>query len=300
MFAPAAVVTVYAEPCTSSAQDGSELPTGCDPNEIATSSSTDSPSDSATEDGTPETTSVPPETANECTESNTSLSCTTLEIDYEVDALCPGSMNTDERQAANEDALAAAEKNETPDAGDPSLCGEPHDDGTYEPGDCSPQYDSDGKLDENARGYVITEITEIIGDDTSVDDNRIVTLYKGTCCVTTNKLKGNCVETSYVYAKDYTKCTGTAINCQKIQWIIGSSGAGILKVYVKQLYGWAAGTIGFIVVVTIIINGIRISVSGVSGDITTAKDNILKAISALVLLFLSGLLLYTINPAFFG
>jgi len=163
--------------------------------------------------------------------------------------------------------------------------------GFYEKGDCT------------AAGFVITEISEVIGGTTELDDNKIIDVYKGTCCligIYDNDNNYECEETSDIYADTFKNCNDVAANCSKRQWIIASSGAGIIKIYVKQIYGWAAGTIGFIVVVTIVINGVRISVSGISGDITDAKNKIFQAIGALVLLFLSGLILFTINPTFFS
>ena len=73
----------------------------------------------------------------------------------------------------------------------------------------------------------------------------------------------------------------------------------IVKIMVKQIYTWGAFTVGSMAVMTIILNGVRISMSGVSGDITEAKNKILQAIAGIVLLFMSGIILYTINPDFF-
>ena len=182
-----------------------------------------------------------------------------------------------------------------------SNCGEKNSATSYlEKGDCT------------AEGKVITEISEVIGSDTEVvgdgteenPDNKIITVYKGTCCLSEEKDEsGNmigCTDVRSLYTKSYEDCTKYLLSCEKRQWIIGVSGAGILKVYVKQLYRWGAVTVGFIAVVTIIVSGIQISISGVSGDITSAKNRILQAIAGLVLLFLSGIILYTINPTFFS
>lgn len=152
-------------------------------------------------------------------------------------------------------------------------------------------------------GEVITEISEVIGSDVTTGDSRIITVYTGTCCLLgkgTDSEIEKCDDKRTIYYETYEGCSEHAVACSKRQWIIATSGAGIIKVYVKQIYRWAAGTVGFVAVVTIVISGIQISVSGVSGDITSAKDRIIKAISAIVLLFLSGLLLYTINPTFFS
>lgn len=162
-----------------------------------------------------------------------------------------------------------------------------------------------------AEGKVVTEITESFAGSTSLaDEATVVTVYKDICCMV---IKSKIIQvdgqdvTSYeckdqrsIYHLDREDCNDESPYCEKRQWIIGTSGASIIKVYVKQIYIWASGAIGFIAVVTIVLNGIRISVSGVSGDITEAKERIFQAISGLVLLFLSGLILYTINPNFFS
>jgi hypothetical protein len=154
-------------------------------------------------------------------------------------------------------------------------------------------------------GELITEISEVIADPTDLTDSetRIINVYHGVCCFV-GKEKSNgkfeCEDIRDVYFEEYSECDDKAISCEKRQWIIATSGAGIIKVYVKQIYRWAATTVGLVAVVTIVINGIRISVSGVSGDISDAKNKILKALGGLVLLFFSAILLYTINPTFFS
>ena len=165
---------------------------------------------------------------------------------------------------------------------------------SIEKGDCS--------VGDN--GKVITEITEVIGPEITADSegNEIIDVYQGTCCfITDGDDVNNCIEERFIYTETFEDCQNhPAKNCNRRQWIIGTSGAGIIKIFVKQFYNWAAGTIGFVSVITIVISGIQISVSGVSGDISSARERILKALGALVLLFLSSLLLFTINPTFFS
>lgn len=187
---------------------------------------------------------------------------------------------------------------------DQGICGEivnPHT-GFLEPGDCT------------AEGKVITEVSEAIGGETQVGENLIRNVYKGTCCFSVypenepdpdnpgqTRVVQKCYDTRSIYTKKFAECQAASFtSCEKRQWIIGTSGTGIVKVYVRQIFGFAAGLVGFLVVVNIVVNGIRISVSGVSGDISAAKDKIVQAIVALVLLFLSGVILYTVNPDFFG
>ncbi len=74
----------------------------------------------------------------------------------------------------------------------------------------------------------------------------------------------------------------------------------IMEQYVSQIFIYGAGLISVIAVIWIIIGGYEIMFSGASsGEITSGKDKIVKAILGIVLVFLSALLLHTINPQFF-
>ncbi len=168
---------------------------------------------------------------------------------------------------------------------------------SYEMGDCA----------NASTPQVVTEILEPVGPATSVGNDKIIDLYKGVCCISgaaTTKSDGSegpfyCDQTRNVYFDTYENCTNGAESCSRVQWLIASTGAGILKTYVKQIYIFGAGMVGFIAVATIVASGIQISVSGASGDITAAKDRITQSIMGIALLFLSALILYTINPTFF-
>lgn len=88
--------------------------------------------------------------------------------------------------------------------------------------------------------------------------------------------------------------------CKKVQVLLTKGGATTIQAYIGTVYRWGASVAGLIAVVVIILNGIRISLAG--GDtqaIENAKNRILQSIGGLVILFLSGLILYTINPNFF-
>jgi len=165
--------------------------------------------------------------------------------------------------------------------------------GFLEKGDCTKE------------GQIITELSEFTRDlKTGLgEDNFVTTVYSGTCCLigmeaTDGKLV--CDDVRTIYTLDYASCQTAASDCQKRTWVIGTAGTDLLKLTVKYIYGWASGIVGIIAVITIVYNGVKISVSGISGDISSAKDKILQAVTAIVLLFLSGLILYTINPTFFG
>jgi hypothetical protein len=105
-------------------------------------------------------------------------------------------------------------------------------------------------------------------------------------------------------------CPGTAVltldkeeqlpTCQRIQIMKASSGTELIYNYVGFIYKWAAGTVGIISVFIMVFGGIQIMTSGGdSAKIDAAKKHITQSLSGLVILFLSGLILYTINPTFF-
>jgi len=198
-------------------------------------------------------------------------------------------MYEESRSAADESVAAAYSE---------STCGIPNEYTTYlEKGDCS------------AAGKVVTEISEVIAPDTIIEEgqkseSKVVTVYAGICCsLQREDQNGNilgCDESLTFYTDTFDKCTDDLQNCEKRQWVIGSSGIGIIKLMVKQIFTFGVLTVGSIAVVIIVYQGIKISVSGVSGDITESKKVILQSIMGLILLFLSGLILYTINPSFFG
>lgn len=90
----------------------------------------------------------------------------------------------------------------------------------------------------------------------------------------------------------------SSVTCSVMYYVSGKNGIEIFSQYVKYLYKWAAGIVGIVAVFTIVYNGIAISMSA-GGEITEAKNRIMQSIVGLVILFLSGLILYTINPTFF-
>jgi len=63
------------------------------------------------------------------------------------------------------------------------------------------------------------------------------------------------------------------------------------------MYKFAVSVGSVIAIVLIIINGIRVTVG--ETELATAKENIVRTLSALALLLLSGVILNIINPNFF-
>lgn len=90
------------------------------------------------------------------------------------------------------------------------------------------------------------------------------------------------------------------VYCRPAQVIEAGSGSGLIKAYTALIYKWAAGTVGIVAVLVIVVSGIQIITSDVSGDVDSAKNRIGQSLIGLAILFLSAVILYTINPNFFN
>ena len=93
---------------------------------------------------------------------------------------------------------------------------------------------------------------------------------------------------------------GDKLYCQEVYAVISDGGTAMISGYIGMIYRWGASFVGLIAVLVIVLSGVQIATSG--GDsqaIESAKDRILKSIGGIVVLFLSGLILYTVNPNFF-
>lgn len=102
--------------------------------------------------------------------------------------------------------------------------------------------------------------------------------------------------------RDECKGGGTLkeeVTCQRVQVLQAKGGLDLLQQYIRLIYLWSAGIIGIISVLVIVISGIQIMMGEKSGALDEAKGRIGKSLLGLVILFLAGLILYTINPTFF-
>lgn len=89
-------------------------------------------------------------------------------------------------------------------------------------------------------------------------------------------------------------------SCQVIMAVLAKGGTSFIEGYIGLIYRWAAGIAGLIAVGVIIISSVQISFAGgEAGEIDKAKGRIIKSLAGLAVLFLSGLILYTVNPTFF-
>ena len=89
----------------------------------------------------------------------------------------------------------------------------------------------------------------------------------------------------------------TSVYCSRVQIFFGRSGADLLQKYVGGIYKFVASIGAIIAVAIIIVNGIRVTVG--ETEIAAAKDNIVRSLTALAVLFLASVILNAVNPNFF-
>jgi hypothetical protein len=118
---------------------------------------------------------------------------------------------------------------------------------------------------------------------------------------TLRTLSTECSETAKNLFNQYRNSgIGVAFSCQQVEVLFSKGGTSLIEGYIGSIYRWSAGIVGIIAVLIIVASGIQISASG--GDsqaIESAKTRIIKSLAGIVVLFLSGLILYTVNPTFF-
>lgn len=105
---------------------------------------------------------------------------------------------------------------------------------------------------------------------------------------------------TYKYKNKENPSANAKFSCREVQVILTKGGTTAIYGYIGMIYRWSASIVGIIAVTVIILSGIQISAAG--GDqeaVDSAKKRILQSIAGIIVLFLSGLILYTINPTFF-
>lgn len=120
--------------------------------------------------------------------------------------------------------------------------------------------------------------------------------------VTLSKVATDCSDNGQELAKKFgtDKDIGYRYSCSEVQVIFSKGGLNMISGYIGMLYQWAAGLVGLIAVTVIIISGLQLSLSGGdSSAIESAKKRIVQSIAGIIVLFLSGVILYSINPTFF-
>jgi len=163
----------------------------------------------------------------------------------------------------------------------------------------------DLNLPDKQKDYIVTILEEEIAGATSDQPqgtgegaNQVITCFRETTCTQTTD--GDTTRTT-CDSEYKTSCQPSdQTSCQRVQALISQSGVGLLMAYLGIIYRWAAGIIGVISVVYMIWGGLTITMAqDDTSSIDKAKEKIFQSIAGLVLLFLSAIILYTINPNFF-
>lgn len=159
------------------------------------------------------------------------------------------------------------------------------------------------------KGLVISIVEEQFGEAKSpVPNTQVLRCARKTTCKVEQKPKPggkegetvdvNVCESQYV---DTSACSpGATEVCQTVDAFIAKSGIDLLFTYLNAIYRWSASVIGIVSVFYLVYGGIKIATAGDNtAAIDEAKTKIIQSIAGLVLLFLSAVILYTINPNFF-
>ncbi len=158
---------------------------------------------------------------------------------------------------------------------------------------------------EEAKGYIVTVLEEQFDDPTSTADTiQSLRCIRKTECTEGAPVEGSTETEPGECRSTYVgpgECTPSdTVLCQTVQVLIAQSGLELLFTYIGLIYRWLASVIGIVAVFYIVYGGIKISTAGDNtAAVDEAKTKIIQAIAGLVLLFISAIVLYTINPNFF-
>jgi hypothetical protein len=120
-------------------------------------------------------------------------------------------------------------------------------------------------------------------------------------CISKYVEKGSCQNTPKPgFNADGTPKETSYFRCDPVQAYVAHSGPDLLFSYIAQIYRYAAITGGVVSVMFLIFGGLMIAASGDNSEaVGKGKAIIVRSISGIILLFLSALILYTVNPNFF-
>lgn len=128
--------------------------------------------------------------------------------------------------------------------------------------------------------------------ETPKNIRKCVTKFAETC----NKSSDAQIKEAQKDATGKTKYT----YCEPVRVYVTKAGTDLLYYYVGQIYRYVAGLGGLLAVLILIIAGVMRTTAGDNtNQITQANNLVTKSITGLVVLFLSAIILYTINPNFF-
>lgn len=159
---------------------------------------------------------------------------------------------------------------------------------------------------EATKDLIISIVEEQFGEPQSQEGSQVLRCVRKTTCKEESVKKEGSTqeETQNICRSEYVDPSGCSPSggdiCQTVDVYVAQSGLDLLTSYLGAIYRWAAGVIGVVSVFYLVYGGIKISTAGDNtAAIDEAKTKIIQSIAGLVLLFLSAIILYTINPNFF-
>lgn len=162
---------------------------------------------------------------------------------------------------------------------------------------------------KQTEGWIVTIVEEQFGtqNNSTADELQYLRCIRKTTCKQeplppkpgeTQSQTENVCRSEYVNPGGCNPSGGDV--CQTVDVFVATSGINLLFTYIGAIYRWAAGVIGIVSVFYLVYGGIKISTAGDNtAAIDEAKTKITQSIAGLILLFLSAVILYTINPNFF-
>ena len=119
-------------------------------------------------------------------------------------------------------------------------------------------------------------------------------------CFTTYVEPSQCANTAPPDAKALKDTEQKLEYCEIVQIYSSSGGTSLLYGYIGIIYKYMAGLGSFIAVLMLIMAGVMRSAAGDKPDLMTKANQLaMRCITGLIVLFLSAVILYTINPNFF-
>lgn len=129
-----------------------------------------------------------------------------------------------------------------------------------------------------------------------------VAAQKRSCVVTYEEI-GSCTGANSAEIEKTlsdSKSTSPFTICEIVQVYVTDGGTNLLYYYIGQIYKYMAWIGGFIAVFVLIVAGLMRTTAGDNAEqVSKANALIGKCITGLILLFLSAIILYVINPNFF-
>lgn len=162
------------------------------------------------------------------------------------------------------------------------------------------------------RGYIITILEEAFETQTSNSDPN----YQTRICYRNNYQVKN-LKTGKInnIPKLLTTCSPTAkriadtksqgdieirFGCKEVLVILSKGGTTMIYGYIGMIYRWAARLVGLIAVLVIVLSGMQLAAAGGDSEaVNSAKKRIIQSLAGIAILFLSSLILNTVNPTFY-